>query len=125
MKFVYSKADEFCTSTFTGNREIALANGYKEVTDEMYAKLCNHTAHWVDEELLEREKTVEEIAAEEAEIAEAAKQSEISQLKANLASTDYVAIKFAEGWITVEEYIPTKTQRQAWRDRINVLESAR
>ena len=46
---------------------------------------------------------------------------EIGQLKAQLAETDYKAIKFAEGWLTAEEYAPIKAERQALRDRINEL----
>ena len=49
-------------------------------------------------------------------------ESEIIILKQELASTDYKAIKFSEGWISEEEYKPIKTQRQALRDRINELE---
>lgn len=51
------------------------------------------------------------------------KQTEIAELKQQLADTDYKAIKYAEGQITEEEYSETKEQRQAWRDRINELES--
>ena len=47
---------------------------------------------------------------------------EISELKAKLAQTDYQAIKFAEGWITAEDYAPTKALRNSWRTRINELE---
>lgn len=54
---------------------------------------------------------------------QAAIQAEVRQLKQNLLDTDYKAIKFAEGWITTEEYAPTKAQRQEWRDRINELEN--
>ena len=122
MVFVYSKGDEFCSSTFTGDREIALANGYKEVSDEMYAKLLNREAHWVNENLVNRTKPQSEIDAE----AEAARwaeiNSEIATLKSQLAESDYKAIKYAEGWITAEEYAETKAERQAWRDRINELE---
>lgn len=46
---------------------------------------------------------------------------EIEQLKAQLAETDYKAIKFAEGWLTAEEYAPIKAERQSLRDRINEL----
>lgn len=46
----------------------------------------------------------------------------IAELKAKLEATDYQAIKYAEGAITAEEYAEMKAQRQAWRDRINVLE---
>ena len=47
---------------------------------------------------------------------------EISELKAKLAQTDYQAIKFAEGWITADDYAPTKALRNSWRARINELE---
>ena len=47
---------------------------------------------------------------------------EISELKAKLAQTDYQAIKFAEGWITADDYAPTKALRNSWRVRINELE---
>lgn len=49
---------------------------------------------------------------------------EINELKAKLVSTDYKAIKYAEGALTAEEYAPTKAERQSWRDRINELEGA-
>ena len=122
MLYAYSKGDEFCASTFSGGEEIALVSGYKPVTEEMYAKLLKREAHWVNEELVEREKPQSEIDAEaEAErIAEI--DAEITELKGYLTRTDYKAIKFSEGWITEEEYEETKAQRQAWRDRINELE---
>lgn len=47
---------------------------------------------------------------------------EIVKLKEQLATTDYKAIKYAEGALTAEEYAQTKQQRQEWRDRINALE---
>ena len=47
---------------------------------------------------------------------------EISELKAKLSQTDYQAIKFAEGWITADDYAPTKALRNSWRVRINELE---
>lgn len=43
-------------------------------------------------------------------------------LLAQLASTDYMAIKYAEGQLSAEEYAPMKLQRQAWRDEYNSLE---
>lgn len=125
MKYVYSKGDEFCLSTFNGSAEIALASGYKEVSDEMYAKLLTRDAHWVNEELVDREKPQEEKDAEAEAARIAAIDEEINELKINLASTDYKALKYAEGWITVEEYAEIKLQRQTWRDRINELEEER
>lgn len=48
---------------------------------------------------------------------------QIAELKAQLEATDYKAIKYAEGWLTEEEYAPIKAHRQAVRDRINELEA--
>ena len=47
---------------------------------------------------------------------------EIEGLKKNLKRTDYQAIKFAEGLITEIDYAAIKSQRQAWRDKINQLQ---
>ena len=58
----------------------------------------------------------------EEEVAEMERVAEIERLKEQLAATDYKAIKHAEGWLTDEEYAPTKAQRQQWRERINELE---
>ena len=46
----------------------------------------------------------------------------ISDLQIKLDETDYQAIKYAEGWLSEEEYAQIKAQRQAWRDEINRLE---
>ena len=46
----------------------------------------------------------------------------IEELKTLLASTDYQAIKYAEGLISKEDYAPIKQKRQAWRNEINTLE---
>lgn len=51
-------------------------------------------------------------------------QAEITQLKENLAQTDYAAIKIAEGAATATEYADVLVQRQEWRDRINTLEAS-
>ena len=50
-------------------------------------------------------------------------QRKISEAKAKLSQTDYQAIKYFEGFISEVDYAPIKTQRQAWRDEINVLEA--
>lgn len=50
------------------------------------------------------------------------KQSEISELKGKLASTDYVVMKISEGVATTEEYAGVLEDRQSWRARINELE---
>lgn len=47
---------------------------------------------------------------------------EISKLKSYLTSTDYVAIKIAEGVATADEYSEVITKRAEARTRINELE---
>lgn len=47
---------------------------------------------------------------------------EISALKDLLRSTDYRAIKHAEGLLTDDEYADSKAEREAWRMRIRELE---
>lgn len=49
-------------------------------------------------------------------------EEQIANLKMQLAATDYLCLKWAEGHITDEEYAPIKAERQALRDRINELE---
>lgn len=48
-------------------------------------------------------------------------QIQIRELKKQLNTTDYQAIKYAEGQLSEEEYIEMKTKRQSWRDEINNL----
>ncbi len=48
--------------------------------------------------------------------------AEIAQLKKQLANTDYIAAKLAEGAAKPEEYTFRLAERQAWRARINELE---
>ena len=46
---------------------------------------------------------------------------EIQKLKAQLAKTDYKALKYAEGWYSEEEYAPIKAEREALRKQIRQL----
>lgn len=69
-------------------------------------------------EAMEQAQAEEPIIEEPIDIA-----GEIARLKEQLTDTDYKAIKYAEGWLTADEYAETKAQRQQWRDRINELES--
>lgn len=48
---------------------------------------------------------------------------ELWNLKAELQTSDYRAIKFAEGWYTEEEYAPYKAERQGLRDEINAVQA--
>ena len=47
----------------------------------------------------------------------------IEQLRGELADTDYQALKFAEGFISAEDYAEIRAKRQAWRDEINRLQA--
>ena len=46
----------------------------------------------------------------------------IAMIKERLRAPDYLAIKFAEGELTAEEYAETKAKRRAWRAEINELQ---
>ncbi len=47
---------------------------------------------------------------------------EISQLKAELASTDYKCLKYIDGVLTEEEYAEVRAYRQELRNKINILQ---
>lgn len=71
----------------------------------------------------EREEIWVYIPYTETELKRMEAEQEISEIKMKLRDTDYQAIKYAEGMFTLSEYAPIREQRQAWRDRINELES--
>lgn len=50
-------------------------------------------------------------------------ESEIAGLKQILASTDYKALKHADGVLSEAEYADTKAERQELRDKINDLQA--
>ena len=57
------------------------------------------------------------------ELAIAYKKKRIAELKSLLQATDYQAIKYAEGFISEEDYLPIKQTRQEYRNEINELET--
>lgn len=67
-----------------------------------------------------RDATPEEIAEMEAN--GPTNDELIEQYKAELSATDYKAIKYAEGWLTEEEYAPIKAERERIRNEIRELE---
>lgn len=50
------------------------------------------------------------------------KEYQIAILKKKLEDSDYKAIKYAEGFISEEDYAPIKEERQNYRTQINQLE---
>lgn len=76
----------------------------------------NETKHaWADEDY---EDILRYVVVPDAE----RREQRVAALKANLAATDYVVIKIAEGAATAEEYAAVITDREAWRKEINTLE---
>ena len=74
---------------------------------------------FVDGSLILDEVKLEELKSQEHETANT---EQITELKKQLADTDHQAIKYAEGWLTEEEYTPIKAQREALREQIRSLE---
>lgn len=48
----------------------------------------------------------------------------INDYKRKLKETDYKAIKYAEGVMSLEEYAPVKIEREMYRSKINELEKS-
>lgn len=117
MIFVYPGT----VSTFTGDRHVALSSGYVEVSDEDYDDLVSTKKMWDGLSIVDdptyparhEEEIIEEMYREN--------ERQIEELKAQLASSDYKAIKYAEGWISDEEYAPIKAEREAIRQQIRDL----
>lgn len=68
-------------------------------------------------------RTEAEIDADRPDTAAQERESRISELKRQLADTDYAVIKIAEGAAMAEEYADVIALRQAWRAEINELEA--
>lgn len=65
--------------------------------------------------MIERDKT--------ADLQKVATAQRIAELKQLLQGSDYMAIKFAEGVISADEFALTKLSRAQWRTEINSLEN--
>lgn len=50
------------------------------------------------------------------------KNEELMELYSKLTYSDYQVIKYVEGELTDEEFIPIKAQRKQWRERIRQVE---
>jgi len=92
--------------------------GY-EISEDELIKLGLHELKWGEDEegrtiLIPNDPTDENARNEANRV--------IAELKANLAKTDYQAIKFAEGELSEEEYAPIREDRKAWRAEINEKE---
>lgn len=90
------------------------------ISQEELDKLGAHELKWSEDEegktILVPNDPTEENARNEA-------MARIAELKGLLSSTDYQAIKFAEGELSEEEYAPIRENRKAWRAEINEKEA--
>lgn len=51
-------------------------------------------------------------------------EARIEFLRAELAATDYLCLKFVDGALTEEEYAPVREKRAAYRAEINKLQES-
>lgn len=90
--------------------EFLSENNYSKGYEIRETETATEAWGYTDEEIAEMER-------------QAAIEGEVNQLKQALADSDYQAIKYAEGWLTEEQYAPIKAQREAYRERIRELEN--
>lgn len=89
-----------CGNSYLNLQSPIIADGYEEITKETFNAATMPQKAIVNENL-----------------------KLINYYKTELKKTDYHAIKYAEGWLTEEEYATIKAQRQEWRDKINEIET--
>lgn len=75
-------------------------------------------AEYKDGKIIYRDATPEEVKMQ----TDIPIEEQIMQLKEQLAATDYKAIKYAEGWISDDEYSQIKAERERIREMIRELE---
>ena len=98
---------------------------YLEITEKEFIGLEQRT-HCFNEDLtavIEYIKTAEEIECERVQEHNFNLRIRISELKSQLAQTDYKTLKLFEGLLTEEEYLETRVLRESIRAQINDLES--
>lgn len=112
---IYAILDEQNKVTMWSTSKFADAKAYEvEDYDKFYnASFCYYLK---DNQLVYDSRIKEKIEKQEKII------KQINELKQQLIKSDYQAIKFAEGWISDDEYGETLNQRQQWRNEINELE---
>lgn len=96
--------------------------GIEEYDDAYRYAMAHGCTIGVKEDRGDREKSIYVIEAVPEPTAQDRAEARIDALKAQLADTDYQAIKYAEGELTSEEYAETRAQRAAWRAEINALQ---
>lgn len=70
---------------------------------------------------IEESDTIRPVTKEQYDAFDAERYERIRIIKKQLADTDYIACKIAEGAATKDEYADVLTMRAAWRAEINTL----
>lgn len=78
-----NNSNKFCCDTFCGNEQTAIKNGFIQISDDDYEKLCNHELCWENGKLIKHTKTADELAEEERQ----AKYNRIAELKRLLSAS--------------------------------------
>lgn len=117
---LYKSNEGFSTSTFIGKN---IPQECIQVDNEKYQALLDHKLMWQNGELVDNPNYETYILEQEKLNQRKSIIDKIAEFKQLLASSDYKAIKYAEGVLTKTEYAETKALRQSYRDEINELES--
>lgn len=102
-----------------------LSQGAYEIPSDEVEKIFGDNANWVSPlttEVSEDGKTILSFTPPPGPSEAQKARVRISELKANLMATDYVASKIAEGAATKDDYAQVLADRQEWRSEINELE---
>lgn len=108
---------KYVTGTGDKIQVISLPDDARPISKEDEIVLANR-----ETERLAKEQELAEKAARREDCFQ--KEKRIAELKRELSRSDYKAIKYAEGEISVEDYAEIKLQRNKWRGEINALEEA-
>lgn len=119
---LYARLDNDGYINGFSDTENEIFNTVFEIEEEEFSKLsaCSGQCYKIEEGIAVKKKDVAEYLLQWD--TKRQNKERIKVLKAQLAETDYKAIKYSEGIIPPEEYESIKQQRQAWRDEINILE---
>lgn len=108
-------------------KEVIIDGNKYELTDEEFDFLMCEQPKGKELKVVDAkdkyDNPIKKVVAVERVITEEEKfKARINELKSLLMKTDYQAIKFAEGELSAEEYLPIKQKRRSYRAEINSLE---
>lgn len=89
---------------------------------EAYDYVCSHEYTQIIEVEKQDGKRMFKIVSIEDEMKSYEIEAQIQELKDKLSASDYKVMKYIEGKISEVDFLTIKSERQAWRDKINQLE---